>query len=202
MQMQGRWPSCFLVSLSFITLLFCPWARAQESTVDGVADHLAEQLQKSQKKHFFPSVLVIDFPSRPGRINALGESLADQLSDALAQKMAQSTVIDRRKLHSYLQTNGISPFDLADRDIAIWIAGEVGANAIVFGSVTPSEEKLILRTDLIRIEDEKQIGSSKANLRANDQLKEMVPKPLDWPASPGVVMSCLSGSPEENGRLL
>jgi len=161
----------FLTFCLFLSLAVCLGADTKEATIDEVADRLAQQVKKTEKKHFFPKILVIDFPSRPGGIKALGEYIADQLSNALAQKLGPAAVIDRKNLHSYLQTGGISPFDLADREIASWIAGKVGANAIVFGSVTPSEEKLTLTTDLIRIGDEKQIGSSKGNLPANDQLK-------------------------------
>jgi TonB family protein len=190
---------CLLLRLLPVCLFaffpICPSVQSQESTLDGLADDVAQQLKKAEKKHFSPKVLVIDFPLKPGGIKALGEYIADQLSDALAQKVGPAAVIDRKNLHSYLQARGISPFDLADREIAIWIAGEVGANAIVFGSVTPSN--LTLTTDLIRIGDEKKIGSSKANLAANDQLKEMVSKPLDWPASSEAVVPCLSGSREE-----
>jgi TonB family protein len=164
----------------------------------GLADHLVEQVQKTQKSHFFPKILVIDFPSRPGRLGALGECLADQLSDALAQKMPQSAVIDRKKLRDYLQTNGISPFDLADREIAEWIAGEVGANAIVFGTVAPTEDKIILSSELIRIGDDKKLGSTKVYLPLNDQVSRLLSQPLDWPATPDVVVSCFaSGSADE-----
>lgn len=173
-------------------LPFCLAATAQESTIGDVADHLAQELQKAEKKHFFPRILVVDFALRPGGINSLGEYLANQLSDALGQKIGPARVIDRKQFHTDLQTGGISPFDLADRDIAIWISGQVGANAIVFGNVTSSEEKLVLSTDLIRIGDEKKLGSSKAHLSPNGDLTQMLSKPLDWPASPDLVISCFS----------
>jgi TonB family protein len=192
--MQRRSPSCFLVFLSFIALVFCPRARAQESTVAGLTDHLVEQLEKAQKKHFFPKILVIDFSSRPGRVGALGEYFADQLSDALAKKMTQSAVIDRKKLHSHLLTNGISPFDLADREIAKWIASELGANAIVFGTVTPAEEKIILSSELIRLGDDKKLSATKVYLPLNDQVSRLLSQPLDWPASPDVLVSCIASS--------
>jgi TonB family protein len=181
----------------FAFFTICPSTQSQESTLNGVADDIAQQLKKAEKKHFSPQILVIDFPSRPGGVRALGEYFANQLSDALAERIGTASVVDRKKFHSYLLTSGISPFDLADREIAMWIASEVGANAIVFGSVTQSEGEFILRTDLIRIGDSKQIGSSKAKLPTSDQFKEMVSKPLDWPASPEVVVPCLAGSPEE-----
>lgn len=184
----------YLISLWFLALICCSSALAQESTVERLADRLTQEIQKAEKKHFFPKVLVVDFSLRPGGINALGEYLADQLSEVMKQKIGSAAVIDRRKLHSYLQSGGISPFDLADRDVAIWIAGEVGANAIVFGKAKVSKENLILSTDLIRLGDRKQLGSSKLSLPLNSQLNEFVTKPLDWPTSPEVVVSCGSGT--------
>lgn len=188
----------YLISFWFLVLFCCSSAMAQESTVEGLADRLTQEIQKAEKKHFFPKVLVVDFSLRPGGINALGESLADQLSEAIKEKIGSAAIIDRKKLHSYLQSGGISPFDLADRDVAIWIAGEVGANAIVFGRANLSKENLILSAELIRLGDGKQLGSSKLNLPLDSQIKEFVAKPLDWPTSPDLVVSCLSpGSASE-----
>ena len=184
----------YLLSLWFRALSCCSSALAQESTVEGLADRLTQGIQKAEKKYFFPTVLVVDFSLRPGGINVLGEYLADQLSEAMKQRIGSAAVIDRKKLHSYLQSGGISPFDLADRDVAIWIAGEVGANAIVFGKANVSKENLILSTDLIRLGDRKQLGSSKLNLPLNSQLNEFVTKPLDWPTSPEIVVSSGPGT--------
>ena len=184
-------------SLSLITLAFCLSTAAQETPIDGIADRLAQQLQKAEKKHFTPRVLVVDFPLRPGGINALGEYLADQLTDALAQKIGPAAVIDRKQFRTDLQSGGISPFNLADRDIATWISGQVGANTIVFGEVTTSEERLLLSVDLIRILDEKKLASSKVDIPLSGNLKEMLSKPLDWPASPDVIVPCLAGPREE-----
>lgn len=183
-----------VIFLWFLALICCSSALAQESTVEGLADRLSQEIQKAEKKHFFPKVLVVDFSLRPAGINALGEYLADQLSEVMKQKIGSAAVIDRTKLRSYLQSGGISPFDLADREVAIWIAGEVGANAIVFGKGNLSKENLILSTDLIRLGDRKQLGSSKLNLPLNSQLSEFATKPLDWPTSPEVVVSCGSGT--------
>jgi TonB family protein len=166
--------------------------QAQDSTIGGLADHLALELQRAEKKHFFPKVLVVDFALKPGGINSLGQFLADDLSDSLEKEIGSARVIDRKQFHMDLQNGGISPFDLADREIAIWISGQVGANAIVFGHVTSSREKLILSTDLIRIGDEKKLDSSNTYLPLTGDLNNMLSKPLDWPASPDLVISCSS----------
>ena len=88
--------------------------------------------------------------------------------------------------------------DLADRDITIWIASQVSASVIVFGSVTPSNEKLLLSADAYRINDKKHLGSSKGELLLDDQLKGMLSKPLDWPASADVLVSCTASRSKEN----
>jgi TonB family protein len=138
--------------------------------------------------------LVIDFPLRPGRVNALGEFLADQFSNALAQESSPGAIVDRKRLRDYLRASGVSPSDLADRDIALWIAGEVGANAIVAGSVSASQKELILSIELIRIGDAKKLASSKIEVPLNDHLSELLVRPLDWPAPPNVAVACTSYS--------
>ena len=166
-----------------------------------MADGFTQKIKNAEKKHFPPHILVVDFSSHPGGIGALGEYFADQLSAVLTQKLGAVAVVDRKKFHDYLRTGGISPLDLRDREIATWIAGEVGANAIVFGKVTLSEEKLILAADLIRIEDDKHIASSRVDLLLDSQLKEMISKPLDWPAFPEVLIPCMSSeSPNDTAN--
>jgi TonB family protein len=131
---------------------------------------------------------------QPGGIKALGEYTADQLSDALAQRVGPTDVIDRKRLYSYLQASGASPLDLADPEAAAWIASQIGASAIVFGRLTLLESKLRLSSDLIRVEDAKRLGSSKIDFLLTDQLKQLLSKPFFWPASADVVMACAPGA--------
>lgn len=188
-------------SLCILVLTFCSQAWAQEPNVDELADHLVEQLKKAEKKHFPPEVLVIDFASRPGGIKAVGEHLANRLSDTFALRIGVGAIVERRTLHDYLLSGGISPFDLADRDISIWIGSQLGATVIIFGSVASSNEKLALAVDAYRTNDKKHLGSSKADIPLNDQLKEMVGRPLDWPASDVLVACPASKSSERAGDL-
>lgn len=187
-------------SLCILVLTFCSQAWAQEPNVDELADHLVQQIKKTEKKHFPPEVLVIDFASRPGGIKAVGEYLANRLSDTFALRVG--AIVERRTLHDYLLSGGISPFDLADRDISIWIGSRLGATVIIFGSVASSNDKLALAVDAYRTSDNKHLGSSKADIPLNDQLNEMLGRPLDWPASADVLVACTaSKSTERAGDL-
>src|SRR6266849_8143749 len=179
---------CFLGFLSG-----CPSIQAQEATLESVATDLSEQLSKTKQKHFSPKILVTDFPLQSVGINSLGETLASQLSDALVRKLGSASVIDRNRLHGYLQAKEISPFDLGDSDIAAWIAGQIGATAMVFGKLTLSGEKLKLSADLIRLENGKKLASSKINLPLTDELRQLTSTPLAWSSSPDVFMPCRAG---------
>ncbi len=178
-------------------LTCCLGLHAQELNLDELTDHLAQQLKKAEKKDFSPRVLVIDFASRPGGVRAIGESLANRLSDGLAQKIGVAAVVDRKRLRDYLLTGGISPLDLADRDVSRWITSQLGANIIVFGSVASPKEKLVVSADAYRISDVKHLGSAKVDIPLNAQLKDMLAKPLDWPASPDVLLACAAGGSGE-----
>lgn len=140
---------------------------------------------------------MIDFASRPGGIKAVGEYLANRLSDTFALRMGVSAIVEQRKLHGYLLSGGMSPFDLADRDIAIWIGSQLGATVIIFGSVASSNEKLALAVDAYRTNDKKHLGSSKADIPLNDHLHEMLGRRLDWPASADVLVACTASKSTE-----
>ena len=191
-------PLRLLIVCLFVVLVICPSAQSQEPTLDRLVDDIAQQFKRTEKKHFLAQVLVIDFASRSGRIKVVGEYLADQLSDSLRQRIGIAAVVDRKKLQSYLLTGGISPLDLADRGVSMWIASQLGASAIVFGSVAPSNERLLLSTDTYTIKDNKHLGSAKADLILNDQLKEILTKPLDWPGSADVLVACTASKSKEN----
>jgi len=191
-------PLRLLTCFGFFMLACCLWSSAQEFNVDELVDHLAQQLKKAEKKDFSPHVLVIDFVSRPGGIKAIGEHLANRFSDGLAQKIGVAAVVDRKRLHSYLLTGGISPLDLADRDVSRRIANQLGANVIVFGSVASPKEKPVVSADAYRINDAKHLGSSKVDIPLNEQLRDMLAKPLDWPASPDVLVACSAGGSKES----
>src|SRR5690349_15392733 len=158
--MQRGFPLRLLTLCLFAASIVWFRTRAQEPNIGQVADQIVQQLKKAEKKHPSLKVLVIDFPLQQGGFRALGEDVADQLSNTLEQKVGSAGVIDRKRLYSYLQDSGSTPLDLADPEAAAWIASQIGASAIVFGRLTPSEDKLRLSLDLIRVDDGKHLGSS------------------------------------------
>lgn len=172
---------------------------AQEQQIDQLAAAVGAKLQTARQKRRSPKVIVIDFGLRPGRLDALGVLLADNLSDALAKNAAGVQVVPRQELCNYLRANLLSPSDLQDKDIAAWSALQVGASSMVTGFVTTGDNTITLSVELIRPSDGKQFGDVRATLPMTDAFRELLNKPPEWPASPSpdVIVPCSAGEPEQ-----
>jgi len=167
----------------------CPKCPAQElHSVDKVADRIAQKLQKKKNE----KVVVIDFPSADGKISALGELLSNQLSVALTQRMMAGNVVERTQLKARLRTNGLSPADLRDRDIASWLGGETGARAMVVGLLTARGGQFLLSLELVRIGDSQRLLEAKVDIPGTDETTALADRPMDWPPQLDVVVACLT----------
>jgi len=138
--------------------------------------------------------VVIDFPSADGKVAALGEVLSNQLSASLTQRMTASNVVDRTQLSARVRANGLSPGDLRDREIASWLGGETGANAMVVGSLSAREGKLVLLLELVGIRDSNKLLEEKVDIPPTDQTTALVEKPVDWPWPPDLAVACLTSA--------
>jgi TonB family protein len=163
-----------------------------KSELDALTERLTHEVQLARKQFLFPKILVIDFLNQEGKVNALGEHLADQLSNALAERLRPADVVARQKFREYLLSTGISPFDLQNTGDALWTAGKAGANVIVFGHLLSSEQKMTLVVQLIRVSDAKQLSTASADLSLTEKMKSLIDKPVDWPTSLDVVVPCIA----------
>jgi TonB family protein len=146
-------------------------------------------LKNSRKKN--EKVVVIDFPSADGKVTALGELMSNQLSAALTERMTASNVVERTQLSARLRTNGLSPADLRDRDIASWLSGETGARAMVVGLLVARGGQFLLSLELVRIGDSQQLLEAKVDIPGTDETTALADRPMDWPPPPDVVVACL-----------
>jgi TonB family protein len=173
-----------------LLVLVVPTAFADGDSLDTLADHLAEQLRTQRKKFFFPKVIVADFPLLPGRVNALSENIADQLSALMAQRLGATAMIERKALHDRLQADLLSPNDLRDRGVANWLLGEIGANAVISGHIAVSADTLKLSVELRRIADDKRLADAVVVLPLTEEWKALSTKPMDWFFPPGLAVPC------------
>jgi TonB family protein len=178
-----------VIILSFNLPPLFPRCSAQEiPEVGKVADRIAQKLNGKKKE----KVLVIDFPFADGALTALGQTLSDQLSAALIQRISANNVVERTQLAASLRDNGLSPADLRDRDIASWLGRETGANSIVIGSLVAREGNFILTLELFRIGDSKRVFEAVVNIPRTDQIADLAEKPVNWPPPPDVAVTCLT----------
>jgi TonB family protein len=180
-----------LTALSFTLLPLCSKCPAQEIPgVDNVADRIAQKLQGKKKE----KVVVIDFPLVDGKVTALGEALSAQLSAALTQRMTSSNVVEHTQLATRLRANGLSPADLRDRYIASWLGGEIGANAMVVGSLIAREGKFVLSLELVRIRNSDQLLEARVDIPKTDQTTALAESPVDWPSPSDLAVACLASA--------
>ena len=165
---------CFLLGLTLS-------AAASPSTFDSHADQIAQDIIAQKKSFVFPKVLVIDFPLQTAGINALSSFLADDLSAALDAKLPAGTMIPRSKLHEFLVAQDVSPLNLQSVFIAFWAADKLGANEIITGEVSPSDEALDLRLSLLRLGDAKEAAKWNFAVPFNEERRSKAGKSLEWP---------------------
>jgi len=108
--------------------------------------------------------------------------------------MMATNVIGRTQLSARLRTNGLSPADLRNREIASWLGGETGADAMVVGSLSARDDQFVLSLELVRIGNSKQLIEARVDIPRTDQTIALAEKPLDWPAPPEVVVACPSST--------
>jgi TonB family protein len=186
-----------LITLSFALLPFCPRCRAEETPQFGkVADPIVQKLQKAKKQ----KIVVIDFPVAGQKVTALSELLANQLTAALAQRMAANDVVTHAQLVERISSMGLSLDDLRDREIASWLAGEAGATAMVFGSLLEREGKFVLSLELINIRDSKLLLKAEIKWPKTDELIALSERRADWSIAPAVVVACSPSTDSEEIR--
>jgi TonB family protein len=90
-------------------------------------------------------------------------------------------VLDREQLHGYLQMGLLSQRDLQDEELALWVSQKIGANFVVFGSVTRSSKGITLHVRVVRSSDGLEITKAKADIPLDSNLQDLLAKPLPLP---------------------
>jgi TonB family protein len=181
-----------LVIFTFTASVLGQTTSRHEAELDTLADRLTHEVQLLTRKHnYFPKVLVIGFLNQEGKVDTLGEHLADVLSDALVERLGPADVVGRKQFREHLLATGISPFDLQDNDVALWTAGKAGANLVVLGHVRTSEQTTTLTVELTRDSDAKKLTTASTDFSLAEETRSLLDKPVDWPASPDVVVPCM-----------
>lgn len=194
-------------AIAVLTIMILAWAAsslAQQSPFDSYTDKIASDIEAQRKKFLFPRVLVIDFPFSVTGMENLSLYLADDLSHSLESKLPAGTVIPRAQLREFLLSHWLTPTTLSSISDAAWAAEKLGANEMIYGEITASDNALNLNLRLMRLADRKDAANWKLSLLLTDQLKAQKGKKLEWQLPPGakeLALRCASDGAEGNTKL-
>lgn len=180
----------------FVGFALASWALGQstapyESQLSSLADRLAHEI-KLPRKHEPPiRLLVLDFPNQRGTANVLGQRLAENLSDLLAEKLGPAHVVVPKQFRADLLSAGISPFDMQNNDVALWNAKKAGANLVVSGQLESSATATILTVQLVRASDKRELATASTDLALTEETRSLMDKLPAWDFDPNVLVPCL-----------
>ena len=156
--------SLFLTTVSIILFLTgASYLHAQETSFpalpEGQFRSLAEQvIQEARKVNCKPPdclILVLDFTNVSGLTSQLGVRLADELSQDLVLQQSAIQIIDRSRLHSFLEQERIPSNLLSEQEAEHWLGKEMGATAVLEGKMTDESGSLHLKIRLLTSEKKK-----------------------------------------------
>lgn len=97
----------------------------------------ATQLVGQMQGRGVASVVVLDFTDQRGAVRALGRYLAEELSFSLISANSTMSVIDRANLNRIMEELELSESGLIDPENARRLGEFVGADSLLFGTITP-----------------------------------------------------------------
>lgn len=131
------------------------------------------------------SVIVADFWSPKDKLTKLGQTLADQFSGELAG-LGEFQVQDRIRLHEAIEQYSLSPLALRDIDIAVWMAKQSGAKAIILGNVEFVDGRYKLTVGIYTVENEKNLGNFGVTMPAGPNWELLFQTPVEETIGTGV----------------
>jgi len=146
------------VFFSFLTLAGATLLSAQgrDPKLDALADQLARSLGKTKfvkQQHHAPiAYLVFDFSGVGGRATQLGAHLADELSDALENRLPGLNPVERAKLTGLRRMRAHQGLDPAAPEWDTnpwWAARSLGASIVMQGSIDPQGDHFHLHVRAI-----------------------------------------------------
>jgi hypothetical protein len=90
-------------------------------------------------------------------------------------------MIPRSRLRAFLVSQDVWPLNLQSVFIAFWAADKLGANEIIVGGISPSDEALELRLTLLRLGDAKEAAKWNVVVLLTEELRSKVGESLEWP---------------------
>lgn len=132
----------------------------------------AAKLAAAMKQHKFETIVVSDFSSLGGEVNDLGRLIAEDLSAQLVLHPGLR-VIDRSVISNILRKSNLPLSELDSPEVLKRIGKEVGAQAIVKGTMHSTESKVRLNIKLVDISSGQLCASMPVELPRTESVEKL-----------------------------
>lgn len=135
---------------------------------------LAAKLRKTLLEAHATKIVVFDLAGPGKEVSQLGQSLADQISAALASKENDFSIVDRKALRLLMEKEQLGLIDgWNDQSLAAarWIASKAGASAIVIGTIEHPAGELRLKVDSYEVSTAKHIDGFEEKITTTPDLE-------------------------------
>ena len=160
--------------LSFISILAAviavPNAEAQVPRLDPIAVQMAQAISKSKQD----SVIVFDFSGPGVKLNALGQRFGQDFSEDLAKANPSLHVLDRARISAQCAEHRLSLSALSDPSLAIWIAQDLGAKAVVLGKLINLDNNLDITIAAYSVRDARGIIGLKTTSSLSSEVRTLI----------------------------
>lgn len=139
--------------------------------------NVASAIAKSKQK----SIVVLDFVGPNNKFSELGRTLAEKFSADLAKSSYKFSVLERGRITESLAKKGLTPDNVRDADVALWVAEDLGVRPVVFGALAESGDHLSVEIDCYSVKSGKRIDGAKTTWLISDEMRKLVSQIVEYP---------------------
>lgn len=162
MRLRGGFP----VGVALL-LVYAVSASAFTAQVEQAAGEISARLQQVGHQR----VAVVDFTDLEGDSNRVGRLLADELSVALLAVDPGIQVVDRKKVDRLIEEIGFTAKGLTDPSTAQELGRMLGAEALVFGTVTSLGDSVRMTVKALGVESTRWLAATGVTLPMTSELR-------------------------------
>ena len=156
-QLRVAFFTCLIVGVSVRSVAQEPQntlalSAEQQSAISAFALSIREEIKKEDCAGTGCEIVVVDFALLSGETCSTGALLADSLAKTLGELPSGPSVISRTTLSSFLNGERIPSKILNQPEALAWVANQLHASRLVFGTIRTEKDVLLVRTHLLKYE--------------------------------------------------
>lgn len=150
-------------------------AQSFEKELASISAEISSETAKAGKK----KVAVLDFTDLQGNANELGRFLAEQVSVDLVIARKDFELVDRANLKSILAEHKLTASGLVHPENAKKLGEFSGLDAIIFGSITPLQDAVLVTIKIIATDTAVVVGAARGRITKSKEILQLLDRELD-----------------------